>query len=262
MVEPISPSSATAYAIRRDRIIILFAIVLATLIAWAWLVNMAQGMESVPMMPMPAIDPWSSGNLISMIIMWVVMMVGMMLPSATPMILIYARVVRQKNERGAARTLTASFTFGYLVVWALFSVLATFLQAALQDLDLLSSMLVSTSRYLGSALFITAGIYQLTPLKHSCLKSCRSPLDFVLQSWRKGRIGSLVMGLEHGMFCAGCCWILMLLLFVLGVMNLFWVAALTVLVLAEKALPAGEWTARITGIAMLGAGIWLLSKIG
>ena len=253
-------SPPTASAIRRDRVVILIAIVLATVIAWSWLINMARDMTSAPMMGMPAMDPWALGNLISMVIMWVIMMVGMMLPSATPMILIYARVVRQKNTLSAARALTASFTVGYLVMWAAFSVVATLLQAALQDLDLISSMLESTSSVLGGALFIAAGVYQLTPLKRACLKGCRSPLDFVLHSWRKGRIGSLVMGLEHGVLCASCCWMMMMLLFVVGVMNLFWVAALTVLVLAEKALPAGEWTARIGGVSMLGAGIWLLSR--
>ena len=259
-MERTPPPPPTASAIRRDRVVILIAIVLATVIAWSWLINMARDMTSAPMMGMPAMDPWALGNLISMVIMWVIMMVGMMLPSATPMILIYARVVRQKNTLSAARALTASFTVGYLVVWAAFSVVATLLQAALQDLDLISSMLESTSSVLGGALFIAAGVYQLTPLKRACLKGCRSPLDFVLHSWRKGRIGSLVMGLEHGVLCAGCCWMMMMLLFVVGVMNLFWVAALTVLVLAEKALPAGEWTARIGGVSMLGAGIWLLSR--
>ena len=253
------PSATTTLedTIRRDRCFILVGIVLSVALAWAYLVDMALGMSGTTMM-MAAATPWAFGTVVSMIIMWAIMMVGMMLPSASPMILIYAKVVRRKRELGRVTAPTPIFVLGYVVVWTIFSIAAGLVQSALQDVALLSPMLVSTSGYLGGGLFVLAGLYQLTPLKNACLRHCRSPMDFVLNHWREGRRGAFLMGLEHGAWCAGCCWAVMVLLFVLGVMNLAWVAALTVLVLVEKVIPGGEWVARGGGIAMLGIGIYLL----
>ena len=253
------PSATTTLkdTIRRDRWFILVGIVLSVALAWVYLIDMALGMSGTTMM-MAAATPWAVGTVVSMIIMWAVMMVGMMLPSASPMILIYAKVVRRKRELGRVTAPTSIFVLGYVVVWTVFSIAAGLVQSALQDVALLSPMLVSTSGYLGGGLFVLAGLYQLTPLKNACLRHCRSPMDFVLNHWREGRRGAFFMGLEHGAWCAGCCWAVMVLLFVLGVMNLAWVAALTVLVLVEKVIPGGEWVARGGGIAMLGIGIYLL----
>jgi predicted metal-binding membrane protein len=174
------------------------------------------------------------------------------------MILLFAMVNRKKREAGHPFVPTSAFALGYAGAWTAFSLFATIGQWALHSAALLSPMLVSTSGGLAGALFIAAGAYQLTPLKHACLKNCRSPLHFIMARWRNGAAGAFRMGLEHGAYCVGCCWFLMGLLFVLGVMNLLWVAALTVLVLVEKAGPRGEWTARIGGIAMLAAGLYLL----
>jgi len=253
-------SSATTTleaTIRRDRWFILGGIVLSVGLAWAYLVDMALGMSGTTMM-MAEATPWAVGTVVSMVIMWAIMMVGMMLPSASPMILVYAKVVRRKRELGRVSAPTSIFVLGYVVVWTVFSIAAGLVQSALQDVALLSPMLVSTSGYLGGGLFVLAGLYQLTPLKNACLRYCRSPMDFVLNHWREGRRGAFLMGLEHGAWCAGCCWAIMVLLFVLGVMNLAWVAALTVLVLVEKVIPGGEWVARGSGIAMLALGIYLL----
>ena len=253
------PSATTTLEdmIRRDRWLILVGIVLSVGLAWAYLVDMALGMSDTTMM-MAEATPWAAGTVVSMIIMWAVMMVGMMLPSASPMILIFAKVARRKRELGRVSAPTPIFVLGYVVVWTVFSIAAGLVQSALQGVALLSPMLVSTSGYLGGGLFVLAGLYQLTPLKNACLRYCRSPMDFVLNHWREGRRGAFLMGLEHGAWCAGCCWAIMALLFVLGGMNLVWVAALTVLVLVEKVIPGGEWVARGGGIAMLGIGIYLL----
>ena len=174
------------------------------------------------------------------------------------MILIFARVDRSK---GAGRPFAATtlFALGYVAVWAAFSVGATAMQWGLQNAALLSPMMVATSTILGGILFIVAGVYQWTPLKYACLKHCRSPMAFIMGHWRPGRWGALRMGLGHGAFCLGCCGFVMGLLFVGGVMNLAWVAAITVFVVAEKLAPKGEWVARAGGVAMVAAGVYLLA---
>jgi predicted metal-binding membrane protein len=187
----------------------------------------------------------------------------MMLPSAAPMLLLYAKAVRGKNRTHGALARTSLFAAGYAVAWAGFSLLATFAQWALHALALLSPEMVSTSAKLGGALLIVAGVFQWTKLKHACLSKCRSPLGFFMSEWRDGVRGAWVMGLRHGIYCVGCCWALMALLFVTGVMNLLWIAAISIFVLLEKIAPAGHWVARISGILLVAAGVWLLwSRMG
>ena len=248
-------------AAKRDRLIIICGIGLISILAWMWLANMALDMPSGDMMGMAPMSPWASSELYSMLVMWIIMMIGMMLPSATPLILVYSLAVQKKNSATDAKILSGIFIAGYLVVWALFSVAATLLQAGLQDFNLISSMLESNSDVLASALFILAGRYQVSPLKRACLNGCRSPLNFILNGWKDGRKGGLLMGLEHGLLCVGCCWMMMLLLFAIGVMNLFWVASLAIMVLIEKAFPRGEWAARLGGISMLCTGVYFLSRL-
>jgi predicted metal-binding membrane protein len=204
--------------------------------------------------------PWDATGFALMFLMWVVMMIGMMLPSAAPMILLFATINRKKRTSGAPFAPTAMFVSGYLLVWTAFSLLATILQSGLQHAALLSPMLVSTSPVLRGTLLIAAGLYQWTPLKRACLENCRSPLEFVLFHWRSGTAGALRMGIEHGAYCLGCCWFLMGLLFVGGVMNLAWIAAITVFVLIEKLFSGGEWVARIGGGVMVAAGVYLVSS--
>ena len=249
--------------LQRDRLVVLAGLGGVTVLAWLYLILLAAGMGDGPgamgeAMANARPTPWTAGDFALMVLMWSVMMVGMMLPGATPMILLFAMVNRQKREAGYPFVPTGAFALGYAGAWTAFSLFATIGQWALHGAALLSPMLVSTSAVLAGALFIAAGTYQLTPLKHACLKNCRSPLHFIMTRWRSGSAGALRMGLEHGAYCVGCCWFLMGLLFVLGVMNLLWVAALTILVLVEKAAPHGEWTARISGVAMLAAGLYLL----
>ncbi len=249
--------------LRRDRLVVLAGLGGVTVLAWLYLILLAAGMVDGPGAMGEAMAnarpiPWTAGDFALMVMMWSVMMVGMMLPGATPMILLFAMINRKKREAGYPFVPTGAFALGYAGAWTAFSLFATILQWALHSAALLSPMLVSTSAVLAGALFIAAGAYQLTPLKHACLKNCRSPVRFIMTRWRSGSAGALRMGLEHGAYCVGCCWFLMGLLFVLGVMNLLWVAALTILVLVEKAAPHGEWTARISGVAMLAAGLYLL----
>ena len=189
--------------------------------------------------------------------MWWVMMVGMMLPSAAPMTLTFATINGRRRERGSPYVPTALFVAGYLLVWGAFSLAATAAQWALERAALMTPMMRTSSALLGGLLFVAAGVYQLTPLKHACLRRCRSPLDFVLQRWRDGAPGALRMGAEHGAFCLGCCALLMTLLFVGGVMNLLWVAAIALFVLLEKVIPAGEMLSRAGGVLAIGFGAWM-----
>ena len=170
------------------------------------------------------------------------------------MILLHLRVSRERRARTGAPLASGLFILGYVAVWAAFSALATAAQWALDQATLLSPMMAARSSALAGALLIAAGLYQLTPLKYACLRHCRSPLDFVMTQWREGRAGALAMGLRHGAYCVGCCWVLMLLLFVGGVMNLVWIAALAAIVLFEKLLPGGIWVARVTGVALIAWG--------
>jgi predicted metal-binding membrane protein len=188
--------------------------------------------------------------------MWSVMMVAMMVPSATPMVLTFATVNRRRKERQAPYVPVAIFLAGYLVVWTGFSVAATTAQFWLQSVRLLSMEMVSTSTIFAASLLIGAGVFQWTPLKQRCLTQCAGPLSFLMSSWREGRKGALVMGLRHGLYCLGCCWAVMALLFAAGVMNLLWVGGLSLFVLVEKLAP--KLVSRAGGVAMAAAGVWLL----
>jgi predicted metal-binding membrane protein len=192
--------------------------------------------------------------------MWVVMMVAMMLPSAMPMMLFYSTIARRQSTTSGFTSRVSLFAVGYLAVWSLFSVGAVVLQFLLERAALLSSMMESTSIVLAGAILIMAGLYQWTPLKSSCLTQCQSPLDFVMANWRSGRAGAFQMGFRHGIYCVGCCWVLMLLLFVGGVMNLAWIAGLAVYVLVEKVLP-GHWISRATGVVFIVWGLATLTSI-
>jgi predicted metal-binding membrane protein len=179
-----------------------------------------------------------------------------MAPSAAPMLLAFAAVNRRRRERQAPYVPTAVFLLGYVIVWTGFSVVATAVQFLLQAAALLSPALVSTSPVFGAGLLITAGVFQWTPLKNRCLTQCHSPLHFIMVAWREGSRGAFAMGLRHGIYCLGCCWAVMALLFVAGVMNLLWVATLSVFVLLEKLAP--RYISRGGGALMILAGAWLL----
>jgi predicted metal-binding membrane protein len=203
---------------------------------------------------------WSASYAAIMLAMWWVMMVAMMLPSAAPVILLYARVHRQSRNTPAGSTVpTIAFVFGYLFAWLFFSAAAAALQAGLERIGLLDRMMMwTTDRTLTAAFLFAGGIYQLSPLKSVCLEQCRSPVEFLTRNWRPGSMGAMRMGLQHGAFCVGCCGLLMALLFAGGVMNLIWVAALTIFVLIEKLVPNGSWVARATGVLLVGAAAYVV----
>ncbi len=259
-----STPSALEHALRRDRALVIAAILIIAAIAWAYTVYLAEtgmGMGDGMGMGMAMADmrSWSAADFGLMFVMWAVMMVAMMAPSAAPMLLMFAAVNRKRRERDAPYVPTGIFLTGYVIVWTAFAAAATAGNWGLHQASLLSSMMgASTSGYLGGALLLAAGAFQWSPLKTACLKQCRTPMGFLMTSWREGPRGALRMGLEHGAYCLGCCWALMLLLFVLGVMNLVWIAALAAFVLAEKVAPMSEWVSRGTGVLLAGWGVWAI----
>ena len=200
-------------------------------------------------------QPWTTGEFGLRLGMWAVMMVAMMVPTAAPMTLVYAAVARKAAAQRSPLPPTFVFVAGYVTMWGLFSVLATLAQRGLDAATLLSPTMASNSTLFGGAVLVAAGVYQLTPLKHACLKHCRAPAHFLSRYWRRGAIGAFLIGLRLGAYCLGCCWILMALLFVGGVMNLLWIAAIAGFVLLEKTLPFGETGSRIAGATAIGAGV-------
>lgn len=252
----------------RDRTIVICALLAVIVAAWIWIV-LGAGMDTammdmpgqqMPGMRMSAMTPaaWSFGYAALMFSMWWIMMVAMMLPSASPTLLLFARINRKEKAVGRPYVPTAIFAAGYLAVWGGFSVIAASLQWALERAGLLSSTMASTSVWIGSAILIAAGLWQLTPMKTVCLRHCRTPLSFLVGHWKPGRLGAFRMGLGHGAYCVGCCWFLMCLLFVGGIMNLYWIAGLAAFVLIEKTIPFGHWASRAAGVALVLWGTALL----
>jgi predicted metal-binding membrane protein len=222
-------------------------------LGWAGLVWLVVDMgHPLAQLTMPMSSSWGAANLAAIAVMWAVMMAAMMLPSALPMIQTFANICAKKGDAARWR----SFVGGYLLVWAAFSVAAVAAQWVLQMMGWVDPMIVSRSALLTAVLLVIAGVYQFSPLKHVCLSRCRSPLGFVLGEWRDGIGGGFVMGLRHGLHCLGCCWALMALLFVGGVMNLAWIAALSIVVAIEKLAPHGDRLGRLLGAALIAVGVW------
>jgi predicted metal-binding membrane protein len=257
-------ASAREPTSRRDRVIIILALGGVTALAWFWLAMQAQYMTDMAGdmtdMVMPLTDTWTVPYASLTFAMWWVMRLGMMLPSASPMILTFETINRNNRTGGRRFVPTAIFLLGYLIAWGGFSAIATFAQWLLDRFVLLTPMLAIGSSLIGGALLIVAGAYQFTPLKRACLRGCRSPFAFLLNHWHDGWIGALRMGVAHGVYCIGCCAVLMALLFLAGAMNLLWVAMLAAFVFAEKLLPGGEWIGRAGGLAMLGFGLVMLTR--
>jgi predicted metal-binding membrane protein len=211
---------------------------------------------------MPATSSWTLIELAFVFLMWAVMMIGMMTPSVAPMLLIYTRVGRQAAQQGRPLAASAYFAAGYLLTWIGFAVLATLAQWALERSALLTATMTGASDMFGGAVLIAAGIYQWTPLKDACLRQCQAPWWFIQHhgGFRADALGALALGIRHGGYCIGCCWALMALLFVGGVMNVLWIAAIAILVLAEKVIPAGCAVSRIAEAGFFVAGAWLLAQ--
>ena len=261
--------------LKRDRWVVIGGLALVVALAWGYLLAGAGlGMSALDMARMSpdegmqmdvsssAMQPaaWTYGYALLLFLMWWIMMVAMMLPSATPIILLAAALNRKASPDRLPYGASGFFAAGYLLIWALFSVVAVAAQWSLMASGLLSP-LQSTSPALAGGLLVAAGLWQLTPIKQACLRQCRSPVKFLTQRRRKGNAGSLVMGMEHGAYCLGCCWFLMALLLAGGVMNLYWIIGLAVYILGEKLLPFGQRIGRIAGVGLVCWGLGLLTGL-
>ncbi len=249
----------TSYILRRERWLILGSMAVVITLAWTYTVHMAGHMPlSEATVSMPIVQPWTWTGGLTAFLMWSVMMVGMMLPTAAPWVLTLAGLTRKEEQTGLL-TATGGFLIGYLTVWTGFSLAASLLQWMLHDYGLLSPWIGRVSSQPGAVVLILAGIYQWLPIKYACLKHCRSPLSFFLTSWRDGRFGAARMGMQHGLFCVGCCWTLMALSFVVGVMNLLWMAGITIFVFVDHVLPMGKWLSKGAGVALVIWGGWKIA---
>ncbi len=252
--------------LRRDRLIVILGLASVSALAWFRVLQDSLGGmgadQSMADMAMTQMV-WTPLVVAAMLAMWTIMMAAMMLPGAAPMILLFATLSRKQRERQTPYGPTAAFALGYAIIWLGFSLLATAAQWGLDAAALLSPGLAVTSRLIAGGVLLGAGVYQFTPVKTTCLKNCRTPLDFLMGHWRSGPRGAFVMGIQHGLYCLGCCWLLMALLFVGGIMNLAWVAALSLFVLLEKTVPGGRWLDRAAGLALiLWGGTTLMAALG
>lgn len=263
---PPSPTSPSARATNfRDGVLPVGAgIAFAAALAWIYIFYMVWGMENMDLsadsLLMPRMIDWHGADLALVFVMWAVMMAAMMLPAAAPLLLLLAKSYHARYSRRRAAVATGLAGLGYLAAWTGFSLLATLAQWGLLEARLVSPMMESSSPWLSGVLLVAAGAYQFTPLKHACLWRCRSPLSVLLNQWREGYLGAFRMGLRQGAYCTGCCWLLMALLFAFGVMNLIWIAALSVLVLLEKILPQPRLFAQGTGAILLVWGALIASR--
>ena len=237
----------------------LFVLVAIPLASWTWIVLMARDMygtmrgASAWMMT----GVWDWPHTLLLWVMWAVMMTAMMLPTATPLILLYAAAARRNADGGSPARRVYALAAGYVVMWVLFSLMATALQRILASALVLTPMMEPATPAAAAVVLAIAGLYQLTPLKRACLRACRSPLGFMMQRWHGGAAGAFRLGLDHGAYCLGCCWALMLILFAGGVMNLITIITLTLWVLVEKLAPFGEKTPTASGVALLAIAVWM-----
>ena len=238
-----------------DLLLLWASLIVIVGLAWTYLILLAQDMSASTMSGMRS---WTPKDYFMMFIMWSVMMIGMMVPTSIRSVKIYSRIARQTANSSNGVAATYWFVLGYIIVWTGFSVIAAILQGMLNNLGMLSPMMVSSSSYLGAGLLIAAGLYQLTPWKDACLTHCQSPAMYLAGRFGPRVTDGIKLGIHHGAYCLGCCWLLMSLLFVGGVMNLLWIATITGLVFFEKLLPARIKLTRISAALMVGGGIMYL----
>ena len=237
-----------SWPMRLDRSVFLGGAIAVTALAWLSLVRMNLHLHH-------------SVDFAATFLMWTIMMIAMMLPSALPFVFVFGAEHRKRRARNLPYVPAGVFLAGYFAMWTAFSAVAALLQQALHRGALLKSMTNTTYSVFAGGILIAAGVYQWTPFKDACLRHCRSPLSFLLSDWREGSLGAFRMGIDHGLFCLGCCWLLMVLPFAAGVMNLLWMAAITAFILIEKAAPGGQWFGKIGGAALTGVGIWIIASV-
>ena len=238
--------------VNRDRAVVLFVLSSVALCAWLYMLNMSPGIGGIITgESSPCMMQWGLTDVFLLFVMWSVMMMAMMLPSAMPMFLMFASVHRLRMDCRDPIKINTAFISGYIFVWIVYSAAATMAQWGFHAASMMSHTMVITSPLVGGVLLITAGVFQWTPFRDSCMTKCRSPLGFFMTEWRKGKRGALIMGLRFGVFCVGCCWLLMTLSLVLGVMNLLWMAALTVYMVVERSSVGGKWLSRAAGLVFI-----------
>jgi predicted metal-binding membrane protein len=252
------------YILKKDRFIVLSGLFVIGVLSWLYIIYLHRQMVAMDMnavfFAMPMTPQWTRTDFALLFLMWFVMMIAMMTPSVTPLILIFAMVNRQRQQQQSPFVPAGYLLSGYFLVWAAFSLLATGLQWLLQQISLLNPEMETTSKISGAIILISAGAFQFTPLKHTCLNYCRTPLPFIHRNWQEGKVGALRMGAENGLYCLGCCWILMSLLFVSGIMNVLWIAMIALFVLIEKVLPAAKLISLAAGFVLIAYGIIILVK--
>lgn len=257
-------SSTLENILKKDRFIIVSGLFVICVLSWLYIIYLYRQMVVMDMsalfFAMPMTPEWTATDFLLLFLMWLVMMIAMMTPSVAPLILIFAMVNRQRKQQKTPFVSTGYLLAGYFLVWAAFSLVATILQWLLQHIALLNPEMETTSKILGAIILMTAGAFQFTPLKQRCLNYCRTPIDFIHRNWKEGKYGALRMGIENGMYCLGCCWILMILLFVSGIMNILWIAIIALFVLIEKVLPLIKWITFVAGAALIIYGIIILIK--
>lgn len=251
--------------LKRDRWVVLIGLLAVVLLSWTYTIYLTEHMGN-SLSGMTIVSPhtgiWTIASFLMYFLMWSVMMVAMMTPSAAPMLLFYAKIIRQKQPEHKPYLKTGLFLLGYLIVWIGFSAAATLVQWTLHNASLVSMEVVRAAPILGGIILIFAGAFQFSQLKNACLTHCRSPVGFIMTDWREGDRGAVKMGIKHGFYCVGCCWLLMALLFVAGVMNLMWMAIISTFVLVEKIVPAGDRISRYAGVLFILWGIWsILAEI-
>ena len=272
--EIVHPVPTDAAVRRRDRAVIVLAVALLTALVWGYLLWLSAGLDmdgmdmtGLRMIPsgmglmMPTDMPWRAMEFAFVFAMWTVMMVGMMTPSAAPMFLMYARIGRQTEARGRPLGATVWFAVGYFLVWIAFALFATLVQWALERTALLDFTMATTDNVLGGLVFVAAGLYQWTRLNDLCLAECQRPFEFVMRhgGYRRDAPGCVALGFRHGAYCVGCCWALMALLLVGGVMNVLWIVLLALLALLERVTSMGRLIVRLAGIVLVAGGVWLFS---
>lgn len=243
------------YILKRDRFIVITGLFIISFLAWLYIAYLYRQMEVMNMnalfFAMPMTPEWATTDFIFMFFMWLVMMVAMMTPSVAPLILLFAKVNRQRIAKQSPFVNTFYLLTGYFLVWAAFSLIATLLQWLLQQVSWLNPGMIITNKILGSVILASAGIFQFTPLKQTCLNFCKSPLEFIFKHWHEGKKGAIKMGIKNGAYCVGCCWVLMVLLFVSGVMNILWVALIALFVLVEKVFAKAKWISFAAGVLLI-----------
>lgn len=248
--------------LKKDRYILIAGLFFLCALSWWYIIYLYQQMHPMNMdaflFAMPMTPHWTLSDFVLLFFMWLVMMIAMMVPSVAPLVLIFAMVNRQKREMQNPFVPAGYLLGGYFIVWTLFSFLATILQWFFQKISWLNPEMVVTNRILGGVMLIAAGLFQFTPLKTRCLNYCRNPVDFIHHRWKQGKAGALKMGIGNGVYCLGCCWTLMILLFVTGIMNVLWIALIAAFVLVEKLLPGVKWVSYVGGAGLIAYGIWIL----